>query len=109
MWRQKIQCERVHAEDDKGWFDTGDSMAINNSPKISSRNADAELDETAFRSNKKKTKLYLARIKGTIDTKFGCNMKLQRNKEKTKSKSVLANIQSRPKVDLKSEEEEPST
>jgi len=55
---------------------------------------------------KRTKRLYLTCIKGTIDRKFGCNMKLQRNEEKAKSKSVLTDIQKRPKVDPKSEEEE---
>lgn len=32
-------------------------MAINNSPKISYRNADMELDETTFRGNKKNNEI----------------------------------------------------
>ena len=47
----ETQCRRIHAEGDKGWQNTGDSMAIN-SPMVSYRNTDPELDESSFRVNK---------------------------------------------------------
>lgn len=70
---------------------TREPMAVNNSPVVSYRNADLELDKIVFRSNKgKKKKEYVTYLKAIIDIIFRYNAQRQTNEESYKI--ILANI-----------------